>query len=93
MKHKINLFPNDYRKGNDGSPAYKNNKVAISDEMISYLTDCLERRVEPIVSAALWKNKTRDGKEYLSILLTEPYEAAPRNDSHSNSGVGDDIPF
>jgi len=70
------LFPNQYKESGDTKPDYLGN-VNVNDSEWSL---------------AAWANTSKNGKDYLSIRVSEPRE---KNETKQNSSKdsGDDIPF
>lgn len=70
------LFPNQYKESGDSKPDYLGN-VNVNDEEWSL---------------AAWANTSKNGKDYLSIRVSEPRD---KNETKQNSSKdsGDDIPF
>jgi uncharacterized protein (DUF736 family) len=70
------LFPNQYKEDGDTKPDYLGNINVNGGEW----------------SLAAWANTSKNGKDYLSIRVSEPRE---KNETKQNSSKdsGDDIPF
>lgn len=70
------LFPNQYKEGGDSKPDYLGN-INVNDAEWSL---------------AAWANTSKNGKDYLSIRVSEPRE---KNETKQNSSesTDDSIPF
>ncbi len=71
------LFPNQYKEDGDNKPDYLGN-VNVGGE---------DWRV------AAWASTSKNGKEYLSLRISEPKESSNESANNSTKSTDDNIPF
>ena len=71
------LFPNQYKEDGDSKPDYLGSINVNDDEW----------------SLAAWANTSKNGKEYLSIRVSEPREKRNETKQNSSESTDDSIPF